>query len=238
MRYWLIILLLFIVPTLSAAPAFNKMDKEQRYPAFFNYFRPFVKEANDHVLQERKELLHLYALRFTQNNKLSDKQQHWLTNLFYKYRITMTENRHDWEHLLRRVDAVPEALALAQAANETNAGITRFAQQANNFYGMWCNTPGCGLVPLQRNKGDSHEIKKYPSAEKSVEAYMLNLNTNDQYKIFRDLRAQQRSYGEKLSGVILASGLLAYSQTRDIYVQSLQRMIVKYQLEKTLDYNA
>ncbi|MEQ8603605.1 MAG: glucosaminidase domain-containing protein [Marivibrio sp.] len=41
-----------------------------------------------------------------------------------------------WEALLRRVDTIPPALALAQAASESNWGQSRFAQEGANFFGQ------------------------------------------------------------------------------------------------------
>ena len=44
--------------------------------------------------------------------------------------------------LMLRVDVLPVSLALAQAANESAWGTSRFALQGNNIFGQWCYEPG------------------------------------------------------------------------------------------------
>lgn len=56
------------------------------------------------------------------------------------------------DKMLLRVDVLPKALVLTQAANESAWGTSRFAVQANNYFGQWCYRTGCGLVPRERKR--------------------------------------------------------------------------------------
>jgi Bax protein len=135
-----------------------------------------------------------------------------------------TDNRA-WDDLLRRVDAIPASLALAQSANESAWGTSRFAKDGSNFFGQWCYDAGCGLVPSKRNAGASHEVAVFDSPEESVASYLLNLNTNRAYTELRSIRASLRARNKEISGEALAAGLRKYSERGDAYVKELRSMI-------------
>jgi Bax protein len=235
----IILLALCLVQAAQAQiPNFNNYPNgPERHQAFFNYLRPLVDAQNNLILQNRKKLIGLYDLKFIKKQKLTDDQITFAQKLFSKYRISMQNNKVTWEKLLRRVDIVPVSLALAQAAIETAYGTTRFAQNANNLFGIWCYSKNCGLVPKQRPKNQHHEVRNFSSVPDSIAAYIHLLNTNSSYIILRELRAQQRHLNHYPSGMILASGLLNYSQLRETYVEAVQRLIIQYQLEKTINYS-
>ena len=75
--------------------------------------------------------------------------------------------------LILRVDVIPVSLALAQAANESAWGTSRFALEGNNVFGQWCYKKGCGIVPAERRSGATHEVKSFTSVERSVQALSL-----------------------------------------------------------------
>jgi len=127
--------------------------------------------------------------------------------------------------LLRRVDIIPSSLALAQAANESAWGTSRFAVEGNNFYGQWCYTEGCGIVPARRIAGENHEVKSFDSVFESVKAYIMNLNTFPNYQKLRDIRQQVRQGGRSIDGISLSEGLDTYSSRGDDYIFELQSMI-------------
>ena len=117
------------------------------------------------------------------------------------------------------------SLALAQSANESAWGTSRFALKANNLFGQWCFSKGCGIVPLSRPVGAKFEMAKFTNPEQSVVAYMHNLNTNRAYINFRKMRKNMRGMNVPLSGAVLAEGLISYSQRRGAYIKELQAMI-------------
>ena len=131
----------------------------------------------------------------------------------------------EWETLLRRVDVVPPSLALAQAANESAWGTSRFARDGNNYFGQWCFEQGCGLVPKRRDEGRAHEVATFSSPVESVERYMANLNTHDAYRPLRERREQLRESEAPITGIQLAAGLEKYSERGEEYIAELRSMI-------------
>ena len=134
--------------------------------------------------------------------------------------------------LLIKIDEVPPSLVVAQAINESGWGRSRFAREANNLFGMWCYTPGCGLVPERRRANDKHEVKRYASIQDSVNEYLRNINRNKAYIELRELRARQRQRMQLLSGEYLAQGLSEYSSIGAEYVNRIRNIIDSRQLDR------
>lgn len=129
------------------------------------------------------------------------------------------------KELMRRVDVIPTSLVLAQAANESGWGTSRFAREGNNIFGQWCFDEGCGLVPNARGEDASHEVRAFASVDAAVRAYFRNLNTHPSYEDLRTLRASMRMQGLPLNSMVLARGLTRYSERGMDYVKELQDMI-------------
>ena len=123
---------------------------------------------------------------------------------------------------------------MAQAANESAWGTSRFAREGKNFFGQWCYTEGCGIIPARRLAGASHEVRRFDSVFDSVEAYIMNLNTFPNYQQLRDIRQQVRQSGRTIDGISLSEGLDSYSSRGDEYIFELQSMIYSNNL-LTLD---
>jgi len=99
------------------------------------------------------------------------------------------------------VDTIPPSLALAQAANESAWGTSRFARQAHNYYGQWCFEKGCGIVPDRRDANKSHEVAAFDSPRESVARYLHNLNSNSAYKSLRDIRSRLKAANKPVTGI-------------------------------------
>lgn len=134
--------------------------------------------------------------------------------------------------LLRRVDEVPVGLVLAQAANESGWGTSRFAQQANNLFGVWTWNPALGMMPESRPENADHFIRVYPDVRSSVRGYMYNINVGRAYLELRHLRAAMRAAGVPLDAMHLAGGLSGYSARGSAYVKEIRTMIAANDLEK------
>ncbi len=193
-------------------------DVKAKKRAFFSYLQPLVEEANAAILQNRHQILGLST-----QAELSQTERDWLYKLASEYRLPHEGvfDKAFFHQLLMRVDTVPPSLALAQSANETAWGTSRFARQGNNFFGQWCFKPGCGIVPNARPQGKTYEVQKFVDVVASVRAYMHNLNTNHQYEAFRELRLGQRKWNKPIIGTVLAHGLHAYSIRGGDYVDEL-----------------
>ncbi len=144
-----------------------------------------------------------------------------------RYRVPLQDKPTEvfWSRLAKRVDVVPVELALAQAANESAWGTSRFARQGNNFFGQWCYTSGCGIVPTRRNAGATHEVKAFDSPGASVRAYIHNLNTAKAYQPLRGIRLHLRRNKQPLDAMIMASGLSGYSERGAAYVKNIRTII-------------
>ena len=198
----------------------NVKDKKL---AFFEYMLPLVKEQNSLIKDQRERLL---ELRHLSVSEFSRAQEDLVTKLIKEYRIKSDQlSKDDINQLLLRVDEVPASLALAQAAMESAWGTSRFAVQANNLFGQWCYTKGCGLVPLRRDAGSSHEVEKFLSVSDAVSSYMRNINSHRAYAALRKDRAQLRASGNAVTGYKLAEGLVDYSELREAYVKEIQAVI-------------
>lgn len=192
---------------------------KERKAAFFNYFAPLIRQANQKTLQLRQ--------RIQRKAYQPEANRLWFLKVakFYYMKDFNPSNKKDIEELLKRVDIVPVSLALAQAANESGWGTSRFAVRANNYFGQWCFSKGCGMVPNSRNRGAKHEIRAFDHPYQSVVAYILNLNRHRSYKELRELRYLNRKANQPINSLALATGLIRYSQRKDAYVKELQSMI-------------
>jgi len=204
------------IPDLS-----NEKDVKTKKRKFFNALRPMVEIENQRVAGQRN-----FVLGLQQKDNLTDNESSRLVKLVKYYRLeTNKDGSTPWAALLKRVDTVPLELVLSQAANESAWGTSRFARKANNLFGQWCFTKGCGLVPSRRNAGSTHEVAAFKSPQLSVRSYLRNLNTGRVYKDLRTIRAQKRAEGKIATAFELAEGLSKYSERGQAYVKEIRSMI-------------
>ena len=196
-------------------------DTTEKKVAFFSFMYPRVVLANSRILIERD-----YLDSLTTKDTLSKKEHSWLTAQSKRLRVDEEPGSPEqFTQLRQRLDVIPPSLILAQAANESAWGTSRFALRGNNLFGQWCFSKGCGLVPLSRNEGASHEVAAFPSPYHSVRAYIQNLNRHGSYQVLRDTRLDDREAGDPLSGLSLARGLISYSERGEEYVAEIRSMI-------------
>ena len=202
------------------------LDVKQKKRVFFEFMLPLIREANARIRNDRSDLIAL-SEKLESGLVLSGGERQALSQLFKRYRFKLPQmaEAQNVDELLQRVDILPASLVLAQSANESGWGTSRFATEANNFFGIWCFRTGCGIEPSQRSKGLSHEIAAYASVQEGVFAYMHNINTHRAYRKLRAIRAEQRTLLNDLMGMELAQGLRHYSQRGEEYVREIQQMI-------------
>jgi len=210
----------------------------ERKKAFFGYLLPLVQEANAEILKDRARLLRIregLVLREKRAEKkgqaahVRGREARWIRRLAQGYEIEVPSALYGLDlafvdEVLLRVDVIPPSLALAQAANESAWGTSRFAQQGNNFFGLR-STDGSGLVPKRRAKGAAFRVAAYTSPRESVRAYIQTLNTQLAYRRLWAIRAEDRRNGRKPTGLRLANGLQSYSERGEAYVRLIQSMI-------------
>ncbi|NVK73941.1 flagellar biosynthesis protein FlgJ [Marinomonas sp. CT5] len=211
-------------PIQSEVPDFAAItDIKERKKTFFNYLTPFVNEKNNLILKDRERLNAL----LNSNKKMSAKNKKWISTLRQNHKLKKQDaySKDDIKALLNRLDIIPVSLVLAQAANESAWGTSRFATEGNNYFGQWCFRKGCGLVPESRSDDADHEVRKFHDARESVFAYIDNLNTNAAYKKLRKTRLELRQNNEAITGLALVHGLEHYSQRGQAYVEEIEGLI-------------
>lgn len=229
-------------PDFGELPDFSVYtDVNQMKADFYDYLQPIVEYHNRRILVQRDQLQECYN-KLEGHTKLGSRDKGFIRALAKQYEYELPK---DWsknisgnpgEHpfhqvyrqLMLRVDEIPVDLALVQAAKESGWGRSRFAVQANNLFGQWCYSPGCGLVPKRRGADATHEVQKFESVADAIGSYMNNLNSHASYETLRLIRAGLRSVDSPVKGMALADGLIYYSQRREAYVDEVKTMIHQY----------
>ncbi|MFO7982373.1 MAG: glucosaminidase domain-containing protein [Desulfuromonadales bacterium] len=193
---------------------------------FFLSLLPMVLMANEEIAYKRSRLKTIMESHET-GALVTESEREWVRSLARDYRLggDPLEQPELKNRLLRRVDIIPASLVLAQAANESGWGTSRFALAANNIFGEWTFIPGTGLVPKDRPEGAEYEVRTFDTLYQSLNSYIRNLNTHPAYRPLRSIRAQMRENGQAPNGVALARGLEKYSSRSDAYVNEIQQMI-------------
>lgn len=217
---------------LGPLPDFSQIQQTKaRKLAFFNYLRPAIEQQNEHYLALRQQLQNIKAT-LDADSKLSRSQSKLMVKLAKRYRVgDELSQKQKVDALLRRVDALPESMVLAQAAIESGWGSSRFAREANNLFGQWCYKKGCGLVPKRRSTGKTHEVKKFNTIDDAISDYYRNINSHPAYKQVRQIRSDERQAKESLSGYNMVAGLNKYSIKGQVYIDELRAMIRGNKLE-------
>lgn len=193
---------------------------------FFSFIEPAVIKENNHIMLLRKRLLALKA-KHANAESLSQEDSVFISQLSEDYKVSVKnkDQSKQLKALLTKVDVIPNALVLVQAANESAWGTSRFARIGLNFFGIWCFKEGCGMVPNGRDHGADHEVAAYTSVRQAVKRYLHNINTHRAYGLFRTIRKQLRENDQPLIPEVLATGLLPYSERGSEYVEEISDMI-------------
>ena len=201
-------------------------DSQERRELFIMTMLPMILLANEEIAKDRKRVIELLNEN-DRRNPIAVDDMHWLQALAEHYRIRnfSPDDPKTREKLLRRVDTLPVSMALAQAANESGWGTSRFARQGNNLFGEWTFIKGAGIVPLRRDPGATHEVRLFPTLHESMRSYMHNLNTHRAYTELRVRRYELREAGIEPTGPELSVGLKKYSERGTAYVRDIRRMI-------------
>jgi len=182
----------------------------------------FVDKSNEEIRKEREFITNFFAKAMPDAFRgLNQQNVGYLISLRNKYGV---ESLFDRDEYFKRIDVIPMSLALAQASLESGWGKSRFAREANNLFGHWTYS-GVGLMPQNRTIGRTHMIRIFGSLQKSVNSYMLNLNTNDAYTLFRERRLIARNSGKAFTGIDAAKTMVNYSELKEEYNKMIKEMI-------------
>lgn len=213
--------------TVQSLPAdLESIDPELRKSLFFRAMLPVILAENTRIEAQRRQLM--MAL---DNNMPEGRRLVLISQLAEEYGVEGDPLAPEtWQALRQRVNSVPVALALAQAAKESGWGTSRFAREGNNFFGEWTWDSSIGIAPEDRPEDASHYVRAFQSPRQSVRSYMRNLNSHDAYQRFRILREQAHRRGGAMSPIAMTAGLNRYSERGYDYVEEIRNLIVANRL--------
>jgi len=187
---------------------------------FIKIILPLVLHENEKITVDRNKLFKILGKNFN-----TAGERVWLKRRFKEYKVT----DQDLTKLKMRMDIIPVSLALAQAANESGWGTSRFALEGNALFGQWTWSKK-GISPENQDPNTTHKVLQFQILKASVKAYKNNLNTHNAYREFREARALLRQENKKIDGLLLTKYLKNYALIGDKYVEILESIIRKNSL--------
>ena len=195
-------------------------DTKKKRELFIKIVLPLILSENSKITEDRKKLFKILGKNF---NTVGERV--WLKRRFKEYKI----DDRDLSKLKMRMDIIPVSIALAQAANESGWGTSRFALEGNALFGQWTWSKK-GISPKNKDPDQNHKILQFQVLKASVKAYKNNLNTHNAYKEFREVRAQLRQENKQIIGLDLIKYLKAYAAIGEKYVLIIEDIIEKNSL--------
>ena len=190
-------------------------DTKTKRELFIKIVLPLILYENEKIIDDRKRLFKILGKNFN-----SPGEKVWLNRRFKEYKI---EDK-DLAELKMRLDIIPVSIAVAQAANETGWGTSRFALEGNALFGQWTWSKK-GISPKNKDPNQSHKILQFQILKASVRAYKNNLNTHNAYKEFREVRAKLRQSETKITGLALTKYLKNYAAIGEKYTEIIEGII-------------
>ena len=190
-------------------------DTKKKRELFIKIVLPLILDENKKITEDRKKLFKILGKNF---NTVGERV--WLNRRFKEYKI----EDHDLAKLKMRMDIIPVSIALAQAANESGWGTSRFALEGNALFGQWTWSKK-GILPKEQDPDQTHKIMQFQILKASVRAYKNNLNTHNAYKEFREVRARLRQDETQITGLDLTKYLKNYAAIGEKYVAILEDII-------------
>lgn len=213
----------------------QELSVAEKKEVFYRFMLPLVVLANELVM-DRRASLEAGRAKLQAGDSLTSEELGQLRTGAVLLRILSRDEAQALpssgaavleviDEALYRLDVIPAGLVLGQAAYESGYGTSRFAVEGNALFGQW-TYGGNGLVPeQQRSELGDHRIASYDWPFDSVRGYFLNLSSHPAYEDFRRLRAELKARGEPLTSLVLADGLIRYSERGQEYVDTLKGMI-------------
>jgi len=201
-----------------------ELTVDEKKETFFRFAIPLAFMANELVIKDRKRIEALKG-KYGAASDMPTPESDWLHAQAVKYGVAPGPiDDKALDELLLRVDIVPPSLVVAQMADESGWGTSRFAAEGNALFGQWSYSGGIKPEHQRASKGD-YRIKAFKTPLASVQAYMENLNSSKAYSDFRKKRAQLREQASLIKGSELVGTLIDYSERREAYVREIRGLI-------------
>ena len=192
---------------------------------FVKTLLPLISYENNRIYMERSRIESIkdFLINF---NTLNKSEILFLEKMAKRYKVK-TKSKHKLDianELLEMVDIIPNSIVLAQAANESGWGTSRFAREYNALFGEYTYDFSNGVVPLLRENGEKHLVKAFDSVDKSVQSYFNNLNSHYAYKDFRSVRKVMRANNNFNNIKLLVNELDTYAADKN-YINIINSII-------------
>lgn len=202
----------------------------KRKITFIKSTLPLILHVNELILLDRERLKSIRD-NAVKGAALPADDKAWLKEIAELYGA----DRPDPDALLTRVDVIPPSLAIAQAAEESGWGTSRFAREGNALFGQRAyKAHKKGIVPHDRGEGEAFKVRAFDHLIDGVKAYVHNLNSHFAYKDFRAARATMRAESGVVDGYSLAGALQRYSERGADYISTI-RLIMRANTLKVFD---
>ena len=195
-------------------------DTKKKRDLFIKIILPLILDENQKITEDRKRLFKILGKNFN-----STGERVWLKRRFKEYKI----DDGDLSKLKMRMDIIPVSLALAQAANESGWGTSRFALEGNALFGQWTWSKK-GISPKNKDPNKTHKVLQFQILKASVRAYKNNLNTHNAYAEFREARAKLRQEDKPIIGLELSKYIKNYAAIGEKYVVIINDIIERNSL--------
>ena len=205
--------------------AFNFENFSNSKQDFIKTLLPLISYENQKILLERKNLFNIKEALVNEKT-LNNRDLIYLNKIAKKYKIKIN-NKHKIDlvnQLLIFIDIIPNSIVLAQAANESGWGTSRFAKEYNALFGEYTYDFSKGVIPLKREAGKKHLVKAFSSYDNSVKSYFRNINTHYAYEKFRLTRKLMRDKNNFSNINLLVDTLNTYAEDND-YVETISSII-------------
>lgn len=201
------------------------LDISGKKEEFITLLLPLIVYENEKISADRNRLLEIQK-SLNINKTLNKGDLDFLEQLALNYQVTTDQKLkvNIISELLEHVDVIPNSITLAQAANESGWGLSRFAKEFNAFFGEYTFNVNNGIIPSYREEGKKHLIKFFPNINDSIQSYMKNINTHYAYKDFRKIRKLFRSKNLKLDIDSLVNTLSVYAEDQN-YIENIKSII-------------
>ena len=202
---------------------FDYLDSNKK--EFVKTVLPIIINENQNILMIRSFVNELKG-KLETFRTLNNNEIRKLNDIAQKYNIKY-QNKHKLDlvdEILSNVDVIPNSIVLAQAAIESGWGKSRFAKEYNALFGEYTYDDSEGVIPLERENGDTHLIKAFSSYSNSVESYFDNINSHYAYEDFRDIRNIMRKRNNFSNVNLLVNKLSTYAEDEN-YIKTIRQVI-------------
>jgi len=204
----------------------------RRKAVFIKTMLPLILSINEELRATRTRVQDL-AASTSGGAELNAGDRAWLAAQYDRFGVKPGA----LEVLLRRIDVIPPSLAMAQGAEESGWGSSRFAREGRALFGQRTFKDRPGIVPHKRSEGDTYKVRTFNHLLDGVRSYVHNLNTHPAYAEFRALRARLRADAGGMHGIDslrLVETLRNYSERGENYIKTI-KSIIRFNDLKELD---